>query len=149
VVKMDYVIIGGDAAGMSAAMQVFKFNQDAKITIFESGEVYSYGQCGIPYVIGETIPEVEDLIVRDVKTYRDKFKMNATTYMQAEEVLPEEKKVLGRNLKTGETFQVSYDKLLIATGAEPFVPDWPGHDLSGVFPVKTVPDTMAIHNYIS
>lgn len=149
VIEMHYVIIGGDAAGMSAAMQIYKFNQEAKITIFEAGEVYSYGQCGIPYVIGQTIPDVEDLIVRDVTTYREKYKMNATTYIQAEQVLPEEKKVIGKNLKTGEVSEVTYDKLLIATGAEPFMPDWPGNDLEGVFPVKTVPDTVAIQNYIS
>lgn len=143
---MKYVIIGGDAAGMSAAMQVFKHDESAQITILEKGEIYSYAQCGIPYAVSGVVPDVDNLVVRSVDTFRNKFAMDARINHQVEKIDTKEQTVLGRHLQTGEAFQVQYDKLLIASGASPFVPQWEGVHLAGVHSVKTIPDTRAIIN---
>jgi len=141
---MKYIIIGGDAAGMSAAMQLLKHDEQAEITILESGAIYSYAQCGIPYAISGIVASVDDLVVRSVDTFRDKFGMDAKVFHKVEEVDVKEKIVKGKNTKTGEAFAYHYDKLLVASGASPFVPNFPGLDLDGVHSLKSIPDTKAI-----
>src|SRR5690606_5235629 len=74
---MKYVIVGGDAAGMIAAMQIMKYDQSAHITILEKGNYYSYGQCGLPYLIGGVVKDEQQLVARDVDVYRDQFGMDA------------------------------------------------------------------------
>src|SRR5690625_2446721 len=67
--QMNYVIIGGDAAGMSAAMQIVKYAPDATITTLEKGEFYSYAQCGLPYVISGKVPATDQLIARSIDDF--------------------------------------------------------------------------------
>ncbi|WP_349408838.1 CoA-disulfide reductase [Pseudalkalibacillus sp. SCS-8] len=141
---MNYVIIGGDAAGMSAAMQIVRNDPDAKITTLEKGDIYSYGQCGLPYVISGLIPEAEDLIARDVETFREKYGIDAKVFHEVTNVDTENKMVSGQNTQTGESFTYDYDRLLVATGVSPIVPDWDGKDLDGIHTLKTIPDAKAI-----
>lgn len=141
---MKYVIIGGDAAGMSAAMQVMKYDEKADITILERGTIYSYAQCGMPYVVSDLISSTDKLVIRDVETFRQRYGMDARIYHHVKKVDTDRKIVLGKNLSTGEKFQESYDKLLIASGANPFVPEWNGLSLNGIHTLKTIPDTNAI-----
>ena len=70
---MKVVIIGGDAAGMSAAMEIVRNNKSAHIVVLEKGDIYSYGQCGLPYVINGKVPNTEELIARDVEEFRSKY----------------------------------------------------------------------------
>ena len=76
---MEYVIIGGDAAGMSAAMEIIRKDPTAKITTLEKGYIYSYGQCGLPYVVGKHVPSSTDVIARSVEMFRSKYGINAKT----------------------------------------------------------------------
>ncbi len=141
---MKYVIIGGDAAGMSAAMQIVRNDPDAEVTTLEKGDIYSYGQCGLPYVISGQIPEAEDLIARDVETFREKYGINATVYNEVRSVDTDKKTVSGKNIETDEDFTYEYDRLLVATGVRPIVPDWNGRELNGIHTLKTIPDAKAI-----
>ncbi|MED2972085.1 MULTISPECIES: FAD-dependent oxidoreductase [unclassified Fictibacillus] len=141
---MNYCIIGGDAAGMSAAMQIVRNDPEASITIFEKGGIYSYGQCGLPYVVSGLIPSSEELIARDVTTFREKYGMDARTYHEVTRVDPGEKTIYGIHTKTNEEFVFSYDKLLIATGVSPVMPQWEGRHLPGIHVVKTIPDVEKI-----
>ncbi|KSU81823.1 NADPH-dependent 2,4-dienoyl-CoA reductase, sulfur reductase [Fictibacillus enclensis] len=141
---MNYCIIGGDAAGMSAAMQIVRNDPEARITVFEKGGIYSYGQCGLPYVISGLIPSSELLVARDVATFREKYGMDARTFHEVAGVDPTEKKIYGVHTKTKEEFTFSYDKLLIATGVSPVLPPWEGRHLPGVHVVKTIPDVEGI-----
>ncbi|WLD93181.1 FAD-dependent oxidoreductase [Alkalihalobacillus sp. AL-G] len=141
---MRYVIIGGDAAGMSAAMQIVRNEPNAQITTLEKGGIYSYGQCGLPYVISGVIPEAEDLIARDVETFRSKYGIDAKTYHRVQSVDTEKKTVSGTNTRSGDAFTYEYDRLLVATGVRPVMPDWNGRDLSGIHMLKTIPDAKAI-----
>src|SRR5690625_4791309 len=141
---MHYVIIGGVAAGMSAAMEITRTDKDARITVLERGDVYSYGQCGLPYVVSELIPSTDKLIARTIKTFREKYNIDARTYTEVIDVDVDEKIVFGVNTETNEPFQVVYDRLLIASGTDPVVPEWEGVHLDGIHTMKTIDDTKAL-----
>ncbi|MFC0016052.1 MULTISPECIES: CoA-disulfide reductase [Allobacillus] len=141
---MKYVIIGGVAAGMSAAMEIYRTDETAEIAVLERGKEYSYGQCGFPYVINGYIPDLEDVVARQVETFREKYGMDARTSTEVTNINAKDQIVYGIDLETGDGFQVSYDKLLIATGANPTVPQWEGIELKGVHTLKTVTDTKGI-----
>lgn len=146
---MKYVIIGGDAAGMSAAMQIFKYDPDATIITLERGGIYSYAQCGLPYVISNTIESSDELVMRSAETFQKKFGIDARTFHEVDHINEKEQIVSGIQVKTGEAFNISYDRLLIATGTDSFVPDWEGTDLPGVYTLKTIPDMEEIQEYIT
>ncbi|WYP26121.1 FAD-dependent oxidoreductase [Alkalihalobacillus sp. FSL W8-0930] len=137
---MNYVIIGGDAAGMSAAMQIVRNDEDAKVTVLESGTYYSYAQCGLPYLLSGVVEEADQLVARNVETFREKHGIDARVNHKVTGVDPEQKTV------RGDGFEVSYDKLLIATGARPVVPDWDGMNLGRIHTLKTIPDALEIMN---
>ncbi|PFE03360.1 CoA-disulfide reductase [Bacillus cereus] len=141
---MNYVIIGGDAAGMSAAMQIVRNDKDAKVVTLEKGEIYSYAQCGLPYVISGAIASTEKLIARDIKTFRDKYGIDAKTHHEVTKIDTENKIVHGIHTKEKVKFQYKYDRLLIATGVRPVMPDWEGKNLQGIHLLKTIPDAHKI-----
>lgn len=141
---MHYVIIGGDAAGMSAAMEIVRQDSTAKITTLEKGHIYSYGQCGLPYVVGKHVPSSTDVIARSVEMFRSKYGIDAKTGYEVTSVDPLTKTVSGNILQTRDIFSLKYDRLLIATGASPVIPDWEGKDLAGIHTIKTIPNTEAI-----
>ncbi|MDQ0219970.1 CoA-disulfide reductase [Peribacillus cavernae] len=143
---MKYVIIGGDAAGMSAAMQIVKHDPNADITTLEKGGTYSYGQCGLPYVISGLIPSTDRLIARSVETFRQKYGIDAKIYHEVQRIDVNQKMVYGIDLTKNKPFTISYEKLLIATGTHPVVPDWEGVDLPGVHYLKTITDANQIIN---
>ena len=136
---MKYVIIGGDAAGMSAAMEIYRHVQDADITAVERGFIYSYGQCGLPYVVDGRISSANRLIARDVATFRDKYGIDTRVGHEVKRIDIKKQLVTGIDVVSGESFEIPYDKLLIATGADPMMPVEKGSDLMGVHTVKTIP----------
>lgn len=135
---MHYVIIGGDAAGMSAAMEIVRGDENAKITVLEKGEIYSYGQCGLPYIIDGRIPKTEDLIARSVETFRERYGMDARIFHEVNQVDVKQQQISGVTA-AGEIFHIHYDKLLVATGASPVIPKIENYTLRGVHTVKTIP----------
>ncbi|MBB5174093.1 FAD-dependent oxidoreductase [Texcoconibacillus texcoconensis] len=141
---MKYVIVGGDAAGMSAAMQIVRNDEEAEIITLERGGIYSYAQCGLPYALSGKIESTEHLIARDIETFREKYGIDARVYHDVEKVDPEEKIVYGTDHESGEHFSISYDRCLIATGANPITPPWEGRDLKGIHHLKTIPDAQNI-----
>lgn len=143
---MRYVIIGGVAAGMSAAMQIFRTDDQAEITALEQGEYFSYGQCGLPYVVSGLIPNVEQVIARRVETFHNKYGIRAKPLFKVEQINPKQQTIEGYDIEKKEHLTIPYDRLLLATGANPKVPNWKGVHLKGVHTIKTIPDTKAILN---
>jgi NADPH-dependent 2,4-dienoyl-CoA reductase/sulfur reductase-like enzyme len=144
---MKFVIIGGDAAGMSAASRAKRNDPSMDVTVLEQTEDVSYSACGMPYNIGNTQREIDDLIVRRAEVFREKQKIDLRLGMRAEKIDRKAKTVHGKT-SDGEDFEVPYDKLLIATGARPIVPDVPGKDLPGVMALKSLEDGRRIKDYL-
>ena len=140
---MNVIVIGGVAAGTKTAAKLMRQDRSAKVTVYTKSKDISYAGCGLPYYVGGSIETREELIVNTPEKYASLTGVEVRTGMEAVRIDAAAKTVSFAN---GET--VSYDKLVIATGAVPFVPDVPGTDLSGVFTMRTPDDAIALRDYI-
>lgn len=144
---MKFVIIGGDAAGMSAAGRAKRNQPDMEVTVLEKTEDVSYSACGMPYNIADPKRDMNDLVVRQAEVFRQKQGINLLTGHEVTAIDPAQQRVSGINAG-GEAFQFPYDKLLIATGARPVLPDLPGIDLPGVMALKNLEQGRIIKEYL-
>ncbi|MFI7319933.1 FAD-dependent oxidoreductase [Streptomyces venezuelae] len=139
------VVIGGDAAGMSAASQArrLKGPDELEIVAFERGHFTSYSACGIPYWVGGDVGERDDLIARTPEEHRERaIDLRMRTEVVRIDVAG--RRVLARDLEKGEEYWTAYDKLVIATGARPLRPALPGIDAPNVHGVQTLDDGQAL-----
>ncbi|GGS30641.1 flavoprotein oxidoreductase [Streptomyces parvus] len=139
------VVIGGDAAGMSAASQARRLKgRDAlEIVAFERGHFTSYSACGIPYWVGGDVEERDDLIARTPGEHRERdIDLRMRTEVTELDVAGQRVKALDR--ESGNTYWTGFDKLVIATGARPVRPALPGMDAAGVHGVQTLDDGQAL-----
>lgn len=146
---MKFVIIGGDAAGMSAASRAKRSMPDMEVIVLEKTEDVSYSACGMPYNIADADREMDDLVVRSADVFRQKQDIDLRTGHVVEHVDPEGRQVSGTIQGSGESFALSYDRLLIATGGRPIIPNLPGFDLPGVVALKSLEDGKAIKSYLN
>ena len=144
---MKFVVIGGDAAGMSGASRAKRNQPDMDVTVLEQTGDVSYSACGMPYNIADPDREMDDLVVRHAHVFRDKQGIDMRTGHCVETIDPAAKTVSGRTLK-GDNFQLPYDRLLIATGASPVIPDLPGFDLPGVMGLKSLEDGRRVKRFM-
>lgn len=144
---MKFLIIGGDAAGMSAASRVKRLDPTMSVTVLEQGLDVSYSACNMPYNIADPDRSMEDLVVRRADVFRDKLGIDLKTGHCAEGIDIEHRKVHGCADNAGD-FDLSYDRLLIATGASSIMPDLPGFDLPGVMALKSLADGRAVKTYL-
>ena len=140
---MKYVVIGGVAAGTKAAAKLKRLDRKAEVQIFTKSEDISYAGCGLPYYIGGDIATRQELIVNSPEKYAGLTGAGVRTGCEAIGLDSAGKKVSIRSAQ-GEVFEESYDKLIIATGAVPFVPPVEGKDLPGVVCVRTPDDAVSI-----
>ena len=143
---MKYVILGGVAAGTKAAAKLKRLDRKAEVKIFTKSRDISYAGCGLPYYIGGDIPTREELIVNSPEKYAGMTGAQVETGCEAVGI-DSGKKLVSVRTEDGSVFEESYDKLIIATGAAPFVPDVEGVSLAGVFCVRTPDDAVAIRAY--
>ena len=144
---MNFLIVGGDAAGMSAASRAKRNNPDLDVTVLEKTMDVSYSACGMPYNIADPEREIEDLVVRQAHVFREKQNINLLTGHCVESIDPVGRTVSGTSFQ-GKAFDVSYDKLLIATGGAPIIPNLEGFNLPGVMALKSLDDGRKIKAYI-
>ena len=144
---MKYVILGGVAAGTKAAAKLKRCDCQAEVKVFTKSTDISYAGCGLPYYIGGDIPTREGLIVNTPEKYAGLTGAEVFTGCEAVGVEPEKKEVSFKKT-SGETFTENYDKLIISTGAVPFVPPVEGKELPGVFCVRTPEDAVNIREYV-
>ncbi len=138
------VVIGGDAAGMSAASQAKRRRPDLDIVVFERSPHTSFSACGIPYYVSRVVDAEEKLIVRTPEKFRERDGIDVRVLHEVEEIDPPGKRVYVRDLKSGKSAWEQYDQLLIATGAVPLCPDLPGSDAINIFGVNTLESGLVI-----
>lgn len=137
---MKIIIIGGVAGGASAATRLRRMSESAQIIMFERGEYISFANCGLPYHIGETIKDRNNLLVQTVKGMEDRFAIDVRVKTEIIKINPNNKTVLAKNLITGESYEESYDKLILSPGAEAFVPPIPGVNSRNIHVLRNMAD---------
>lgn len=145
---MKVVIIGGVAGGASAAARLRRLDERAEIIVFERSGFVSYANCGLPYYIGGTIAEKRELTLQTPESFWNRFRIRVKTRHEALAIDPAAKTVTVKDLSTGKTFEESYDKLVLSPGAMPTRPPLPGIDSERIFSLRTVEDTLRIHDYV-
>lgn len=143
---MRLVVIGGVAAGASAAVKARRTNEDVEIVIYERGSFISYANCGLPYHIGGIIKDRDELLIVTKEYLKRRFNIDVYCNCNVTEIKPEEKKLVIENLHDRKIFQDSYDKLVIATGAEPIKP--PSLQGENVFQLYTLSDMDKLKSFI-
>ncbi|MER5912001.1 FAD-dependent oxidoreductase [Streptomyces sp. NPDC001982] len=139
------VVIGGDAAGMSAASQARRMRgpDELEIVAFERGHFSSFSACGIPYWVGGDVPERDQLIARSPEEHRARD-IDLRMRTEVTEIDVDRQRVRARDVDSGVESWTPYDKLVIATGARPIRPDMPGADAPGLHGVQTLDDGQAL-----
>ena len=145
---MNILVVGGVAAGTKVAAKLKRDNYDHKVKILTKGKDISFAGCGLPYYIGNVIEKKENLIVNTPENFSKLTGVEVLTEVEVTKVNPKEKTVEALDLRTNETSSYSYDKLVIATGADPIKPPIEGIGLPRVFFIKTPEDAVKLREAI-
>ena len=144
---MRIVIIGGVAGGMSAATRMRRLDADAEIVVIEKSGHVSYANCGLPYYVGGVIEEEEALLLQTPASLHARFRLDVRIASEVLAIDPARKSVEVLNEISGETYQLSYDKLVLSPGASPVVPPIPG--IERAMTLRTVEDVEKIFTRVS
>ena len=145
---MKIIIIGGVAGGATTAARIRRVDETAEIILLVKGKHISYANCGLPYYIGGVIEEREKLFVQTPEAFSTRFRVDVRTENEVI-FIDRKKKTVTVRQSSEDTYEESYDKLLISTGASPVRPPLPGIDLPGIFTLRNVTDTDRIKEYIN
>jgi NADPH-dependent 2,4-dienoyl-CoA reductase/sulfur reductase-like enzyme/rhodanese-related sulfurtransferase len=146
---MKILIVGGVAAGTSAAAKARRNDENAEIKIFDIDEDISYSACGMPYYIGGEVSERDELVPRNVEFFKKKYNVDVLNRHEVLKINPSNKTLTIKNLNTEKIFTESYDKLVISTGAKPVIPNITGAQKENVFYLRNVMQGDRIKNYIT
>lgn len=138
------IVIGGTAAGLSAASKAKRDDPSIEVKVFEKSGYVSYGACGLPYFVGDMIKEPMDLVSLTVEELQEKRNIPVFIRHEALSVNRDKKTVTVKDEILGEIKEHPYDALVLATGAHPIMPDIPGIGSKGVFPLRTVEDGIRL-----
>ena len=150
--KMKIVVIGANAAGAKAASKAKRINPNAEITIIDRGNFISYGACGIPYYVSDTVSDVKELMSTPVGVVRDAHffkKVKGVTVRTGTEVSGIDRAGKSVHLfetSTGEKTSLGYDRLILAMGSSPFIPKLANVDLPNILTVKSIEDAELLKN---
>ena len=146
---MKVVIVGGVAGGATAAARLRRLDETAEIVLFERSGFISYANCGLPYYIGGVIEDEAELTLQTPESFARRFGVQVHVRHEVTAIDRAAKTVTVRDLATGRTFAEPYDKLLLAPGAKPTRPALPGIGLGRLFTLRTVEDTLRIHEFVT
>ena len=145
---MKIAVIGGVAAGTSAAARAKRKMPDAEVTIFEQDTDISYSGCGLPYYVSDLIEEREDVIIYTPQRFEEEKGVEVKSQHQVQEILADQKEIIVKNLIENKEKRINYDKLLISTGASPVDPPIDGSNLDNIFTLRNVNSADEIKNHI-
>jgi len=144
---MNYLILGANAAGMSAAVRILKSDRQANITVLEKSDVVSFGSCGIPYFIAGEFDDVNHLTARPLEEFI-KSGIDVRQFHAVTEIYPDKKQVVAQLTSTQENNVFNYDKLLIAVGASPVVPPIKGIATKNCHTMHSRQDAITLINLL-
>lgn len=145
----NIIIVGGVAGGASAAAKARRTNETAHIEMFEKGPYVSFANCGLPYYVGKTIRDRDDLLLQTPERFWKRFRVRVHVLHEVLLIDRTAKCVQVKNLVTQEITSHPYDTLILAPGAGAIMPDIPGIHARNIFTVKTVPDSDAIKTFLA
>ena len=145
---MKTLIVGGVAGGASCAARLRRLDEKAEIVILERGEFVSFANCGLPYYIGGEISDKSRLTLQTPQSFKARFNVDVRIFSEVVSVDTINKVVTIHDLDNDQTYQESYDKLVLSPGAMPIKPPLEGVDLDNVFTLRNIPDTLKIKQYI-
>ncbi|RPI51060.1 MAG: NADH oxidase [Chloroflexi bacterium] len=141
------VVIGGVAAGMSAAAKAKRSRRDLEVVVYEKGGYISYAACGLPYFLAGDVPKIEELIVRTPEQMA-KQGVEVKIHHEVTSVDARGRTVQVHDLQGDRSFEQAYDHLVIATGARPACPPLPGCELGGIFGLRSLESGLAVKQYL-
>ncbi len=145
---MQVLVLGGVAAGTKVAAKLMREDRSCEVTVLTKGKDISYAGCGLPYYVGGVIQAKSQLIVNTPEKFAALTGASVKTETEAVAVHPDRHVVEAKDLNTGEVAEYGYDKLVIATGASPFVPSIQGLDLKNVFVMRTPDDAIGLREAV-
>jgi NADPH-dependent 2,4-dienoyl-CoA reductase/sulfur reductase-like enzyme len=145
---LKIVIVGGVAGGASAATRARRLNESAEIVLLDKGPYVSFANCGLPYYIGGRIAKRSKLLVATQDDFKAKFRIDVRTRHEAVRIDRTERLVHVRDHDTGREYAESYDRLILAPGADPVLPGWAAPDASNMFVLRDLPDTDRIKAWL-
>src|SRR5690606_18216328 len=122
------VIVGGVAGGATAAARLRRLREEYRIVLFERGEYISFANCGLPYYIGDVIRHRSQLLLQTALGMSKRFNLDLRIRTEVRAIHRERKRVVARDLRTGEEYEESYDTLILSPGARPILPPLEGMD---------------------
>lgn len=143
------VVIGGVAGGASTAARVRRLDEQAEIIMLEKGPHVSFSNCSLPFHLSGIVPKSEKLLMMDPVQFKNKYNIEARVFQEAVDIDKARKVVSIYNHATKETFEESYDVLVLSPGAKPIVPQLPGVDSNHVFTVRNVVDIERLQQYVT
>ncbi len=143
------VIIGGTACGPKAAARARRCDQQAQVTMVEQGENLSVATCGLPYYVSGVIDSRQELVARGPAFFKAVMNIDVLTRTRAVAIDRKNHRIEVLNLETDRSSNIEYDKLVLATGSTPMVPDLKGKNLSGIFTLSKIEEAHAIRNLVS
>ncbi len=146
---MKVIIIGAVAAGTSAATEIRRHDKKTEIIIYEKERYISYSGCGMPYYIGNITTHFEDIVPRDANFFKQKHNVNIQIMHEVLSIDSNTKTITVKSLLSGQIFQDSYDKLILATGAATEKSSFPGGKKKHVFQLRNVNDMKSIKTFLS
>jgi NADPH-dependent 2,4-dienoyl-CoA reductase/sulfur reductase-like enzyme len=146
--RVRIVVVGGLAAGPSAAAKAVRTNPDAEVILFEQTEIVSYGLCEIPYVVGGEVPDETKLVPYSPERLATEKGITVKTLHRVERIVPSRRVIVVRDLRSGELTDCSYDRLVIATGSKPRRLNVDGEEGRNVFHVNSRENLLGIMKFL-
>lgn len=142
------LIVGGVAGGASTAARLRRLDESLEIVMFEKGEYISFANCGLPYYIGETIKERDELLLQTPEAMKARFNIDVRVNNEVLKINRDKKEVEVKNLLTEEVYNESYDYLVLSPGSTPLKPPILGIDSPNIFSLWNIPDTDKIKEHV-
>jgi len=142
------VIIGSVAAGASAAARLRRLDEKASILLLEKDMYMSYASCGLAYTVGKVIPDIDFLLIQTPEEFTERFNVDVRVGNEVTKINRQKKELEVHDHQANKTYIETYDKLILAPGAESVTPGIEGIDSKKVFTIKTIPDAERIKSFI-